>query len=356
VVAFFDSLFSSFPLLDNLTHTLTAAALSHAGLNRKTRFATLAVIAGANLPDVDVVSWAHGTATYLCYHRGLTHALIGVAVLGVLAGWAVHAVGRHKGRNKQGVASNLSWLVVCGLAGSASHLLLDFTNAYGVRPFLPFSSRWVAWDIMFIVDPVLLFVLLMSLGLPALLRLISEEVGGDKPAYRAGALLALAAMALLWVVRDASHRRAIALLDSVQFGSENPLRLGAFPSPANPLSWVGVAETDTAFYVVPVRVLDDHLNTDTARVFRKPESSPALEAAMRTSTGKVFLDFARFPWGQVETSEEGYEVTIRDLRFAMPGSDRPPGFVVRVRLGRDLSVKSEAFSFRSPRGQAKPEN
>jgi inner membrane protein len=238
-------------------------------------------------------------------------------------------------------------LIACGLTGTASHLLMDFTNAYGVRPFLPFSGCWYAWDIMFIVDPVLLFLLAFSLGVPWLLRLISEEVGGGKPAYRAGAVFALAAMAMLWGVRDVSHRRALALLDSVQFRRENPRRLGAFPSPAHPLAWVGVAETDAAFYVLPVRAWDDHLSTDAAQVFRKPESSPALEAAMKTYTGRVFLDFARFPWGQVEAGEEGFEVALRDLRFAMPGAGRP-GFVVRVSLDKELRVRSESFRFSAP--------
>ena len=64
--------------MDNLTHTLTAVALSHAGLRRKTRFATLTLIAAANLPDVDIISRFWGSATYLKYHRGFTHSILGV--------------------------------------------------------------------------------------------------------------------------------------------------------------------------------------------------------------------------------------------------------------------------------------
>ena len=59
--------------VDNLTHTLSAVAISHAGLNRKTRFATLAVVVAANLPDIDAVTLVKGTAAYLHYHRGITH-------------------------------------------------------------------------------------------------------------------------------------------------------------------------------------------------------------------------------------------------------------------------------------------
>jgi inner membrane protein len=337
--------------VDNLTHTLTAVALSHAGLNRKTRFATLAVIAGANLPDADVVTWARGTATYLCYHRGITHSLMGTLTIGIVVGLATHVIGKRFGPGKHGLSTSAFWLVACGLVGTASHLLLDFTNAYGVRPFLPFSSKWYAWDIMFIVDPVLLFLMIAGLGVPALLRLISEEVGSAKPAYRAGAIFALIALCAVWGLRDVLHRRALALLDSVQFGQENPQQIGAFPSPANPFSWIGVAETDSAFYLVNVRAMDDHVNTSSAQVFRKPDVSPALEAAKKTFTGRTFLDFARFPWGQVEASEDGYRVMLRDLRFALPGVERP-SFVVKVDLDKDLRVWSESFSFTFPRNAA----
>jgi len=334
--------------VDNLTHTLTAVALSHAGLNRKTRFATLTVIAGANLPDIDVITWAQGTATYLRYHRGITHSLLGIVVIGTLAGLAAYAWGKRAGPGKRGLPVNAAWLVACGLAGTASHLLLDFTNAYGVRPFLPFSGRWYAWDIMFIADPGVIALLAVGLGFPALLRLISEEVGAGKPAYRTGSILALSAIVLIWGFRDVAHRRAVAQLDSVQFAQENPRRIGAFPSPANPFSWTGVTETDSAFYVVTVSALDDHVQTSDAKVFRKPEVSPALEAAMKTRTGETFLDFARFPWGQVQEIEDGYEVTLRDLRFTMPGAGRP-GFVMKVILDKELRVRSESFSFTSPR-------
>ena len=330
--------------MDNLTHTLTAVAISQAGLNRKTRFATLAVIAGANLPDVDVVAWTRGTATYLQYHRGLTHSLLGVTVLGSLAGAAIYYLGRRAAPKASARPPNLRWLVVCGLAGAASHLLLDFTNSYGVRPFLPFSGRWYAWDIMFIIDPLLLFLLVVGLGVPALLRLMSEEIGARKPAYRTGAMATLTTMALLWGVRDLAHRRVLGLLDSHTYAHENPRRVGVFPAPGNPFAWTGVVETDSSFHVVAASALDDDVNVDDAEVFRKAEPAPALAAAMQTRTAAIFLRFARFLWSDTQEHETGYSVTLRDLRFASLRTERR-GFVVDVKLDKNLRVLSESFSF-----------
>src|SRR2546430_10333065 len=76
--------------MDNLTHTLTGVALSQAGLNRKTRFATLALVIGSNLPDADIVTRLAGSATYLKYHRGITHSVLGVIVLSALLAVAIY--------------------------------------------------------------------------------------------------------------------------------------------------------------------------------------------------------------------------------------------------------------------------
>ncbi len=330
--------------MDNITHTLTAVALSHAGLNRKTRFATLAVIAGANLPDIDIISWADGTATYLQYHRGITHSLLGVVVLGGLAGTVFYYLGRRLVPKKSVPPLSLSWLLLSSTIGTGSHLLLDFTNAYGVRPFLPFSARWYAWDIMFIFDPVLHFLLIVGLGLPWLFRLISEEVGARKPAYRPGAIFALSAMVMLWGVRDLAHRRVVNLLDSYTYNQENPRRLGVYPSPANPFAWTGVVETYSGIHVLPASALENEVDLNERMVFRYAEITPPLEAALKTRTASIFLKFAQFPWGQAQERDDGYEVLLRDLRFYSFNSQRIP-FVMDVKLDKDLRVRSESFSF-----------
>jgi inner membrane protein len=336
--------------LDNLTHTLTAIAMSQAGLNRKTRFATLALVIGANLPDIDLLWSGGGRASYLKYHRGFTHSLVGVTVLGAALAALIYYLGpKAAPPRKASPPLDRRWLFATCWIATGSHFLMDFTNAFGVRVFSPFSERWYAWDIMPIVDFLLLALLTLGLGVPALLRIISEEVGARKPAYQRGAIFALVSLVLLWGVRDVAHRRALSLLDANTYGHENPLDIGAFPTFGNPLAWTGVVETNSAFYVLGVGALADDLDTRHARVFPKPEPSPALEAALKTRTGGVFYDFARFLWSQVDETEDGYNVVLRDLRFASPQEEHQ-GFVARIVLDKNLRVESEGFSFR---GQAR---
>ena len=65
---------------------------------------------------------------------------------------------------------------------------------------------------------------------------------------------------------------------------------------------------------------------------------------MKARTAVIFANFARFLWPQVEETEDGYEVTLRDLRFYAPDDERR-GFVARIYLDKSLRVRSESFSF-----------
>src|SRR5438477_275057 len=107
--------------LDNVTHTLAALALSRAGLNRMTRFATVTLIIGANLPDADLVSALGGGATYLKYHRGITHSLLGAAILATALGALIYLLGRRAPpAKKPGPPLDARWLLAIAWMALAS--------------------------------------------------------------------------------------------------------------------------------------------------------------------------------------------------------------------------------------------
>jgi inner membrane protein len=332
--------------MDNLTHTLTAIAISQTGLNRKTRFATVTLILAGNAPDIDILSVLKGSIAYLKYHRGITHSFVGIIALALLI-WGLMWWLGTKFKPKPDLPLNPRWLLFAALLGTGSHLLLDFTNAYGVRPFLPFSGRWYAWDIMFIVDPLLLTLLILGLGVPWLLRLASEEVGGSKTGLVPGAIFCLGAMLALWGIRDFAHRHARRILESRDYSGEVPQRVSVLPGMVNPFTWIGVVETETSFHVVGLNVFEANGVPEEVETFLKPQSSPALAAAMKTQGGKVILDFARFPWAQVDESDEGYRVSLCDLRFFNP-SAKSRGFTLDVELDKNLQTRSENFYFTVP--------
>jgi inner membrane protein len=327
--------------MDNLTHTLAGIAMSQAGLNRKTRFATLALVLASNAPDVDIVTRIRGTAAYFEHHRGITHSFLGATVLAAILAGSIYYAGRRARPKPAAPPVSAKWLFLVCWIGVGGHLLLDYTNAYGIRLLLPFTGHWYAWDIMPILDLILWLLLIAGLGLPALLRLVSEEVGARKTGYRRGAIFALGSMVLLWGLRDVSHRRALALLGSNNYEDEAPLRYGAFPE-FSPFNWKGVVETESSFHIVEVNSLASVLDAEHTETLRKPEPSPALDAALKTHLAHVFIDFARFPWAQVDEDQDGYEVRVRDLRF---GNGTAGAFETTIDLDRSLHLRSESFSF-----------
>ncbi len=170
--------------MDNVTHTLFGLVLAKTGLERSTPKATLALLIGANLPDLDLRLLARrATSAISNYHRGFSHSLAGLLCQASLL--AAVLLMAHRARSKvaaqakfPNVVSHVSWQEL------GSHSLLDYTNSYGIRPFLPFDGRWFAADLVFIVDPWMLSILASGLMLPFLFRLIYQEIGSKAGGYR----------------------------------------------------------------------------------------------------------------------------------------------------------------------------
>jgi inner membrane protein len=171
--------------------------MGRAGLNRKTALATATLTLGAEAADLDVLSRFGGSAFGLNHHRGFTHSFLGVPLVAAVVVGFIYLLWRLRGREIRNPNLPPRWGLLFGYACLAgfSHILLDFTNNYGVRPFWPISERWLSWDIVFIVEPVLLVALTLGLILPELFSLINEEIGVrtkvSAPKGRLGAILAL---------------------------------------------------------------------------------------------------------------------------------------------------------------------
>src|SRR5581483_6344925 len=109
-------------------------------------------------PDVDGVSFFTDKMRYLEMHRGYTHS----AVLIPLMAMAPVLILRLFTRS--GFRWWMAWLL--SAIGLASHVLLDWTNVYGLRLLLPFSSQWFHLDLTGLIDLWIWGVLLMATLLP----------------------------------------------------------------------------------------------------------------------------------------------------------------------------------------------
>jgi len=310
--------------MEPVTHFLTGAVLSRAGCNRKTALATVTMALAAEAADLDVVAYVRGSATGFIAHRGITHTFLAVPLVAAFVVGVVWLCDRLWQRYRRGrpapAVRRWGWLYLFACLAALSHLLLDFTNNYGLRPFYPFVRTWYAWDIVFIVEPLILVALVAALTLPWFFALIGSEIGvrHKGPRGRLAAITALIFIVALWGLRDFEHRRALAALDAYEFHGEPSHRFAAFPSMVNPFLWSGVAETDTAYYTARVVSLTPEVDPGgRATSFFKP-SAADLASANDSRLGRAYLEWARFPVLESEHLPEpagGQLLRLRDVRF-----------------------------------------
>lgn len=310
--------------MEPITHFLTGACLGRAGFNRKTALATLTMTLAAEAPDLDVIGSVRGSAFAFAHHRGFTHSFIGVPIDALAVVGFVYLLWRVGGRKVKDPNCPPRWglLFLFACVAGLSHILLDFTNNYGVRPFWPFSEKWYSWDIVFIVEPAILAFLILGLVVPSLFGLIDSEIGArDRgPRGRVAATLALAGVALTWGLRDYEHRRAVAALEARTYNGVDPMRASAYPKFLDPFHWDGVVETPAFFALAPVNSLTPEVDPEGRMEIRyKPEETPVTLAAKKSYVGRVFLDWAQYPITETEAlqpPQQGWIVRFQDLRYA----------------------------------------
>jgi inner membrane protein len=370
--------------MEPVTHFLTGACIGRAGLNRKTAYATLAAVLAAEAADMDTLWGLAGPVEGLKHHRGITHTFIAVplvaaAVVGVV--WLLVRGREAWQRRKQAESSDPNkgtpdefggfppirqkkgewmghgrflpeqarqtihwgWLYLTALIAALSHLLLDWTNNYGLRPFFPFNPRWYAGSLVFIAEPMLWVLLLAAMVIPWLLGLIGGEIGVRRSSFRGRgwAIFALTGMVLLWGWRWAEQGRARMLAENTQIATAAVTRMTLEPYPVNPFRWHAILETAEYYQTAEINTLSGEIVSDLRRdVLYKPPETAATEAAKRTLLGQVYLDWGT--WAMVrdvgQESVPGMKppqlplnrtwttVEFTDLRFDYPffGGDRTP--------------------------------
>ena len=352
--------------MEPITHFLTGACIGRAGLNRKTAYATLVAVLAAEAPDLDVFWGFQGPVEGLKHHRGITHTFIGapfVAAAALGATWLYHRWREHRrvrrleflpppepGAPLRPAPQPVRWwwLYFTAFLSSLSHILLDWTNNYGVRPFFPFNPRWYAGSFVFIAEPAFWTLLLAALIIPGILGLAEREISSRHHTThfrgRGWAIFALLGMFLIGCLRYAEHAQAEALIRNNPVTTDPVNRLAAEPYPWNPFRWHIITETQRYYQFAEVNTRTGDIDSDaqTDQIY-KPKDTLAVDAAKKTFLGQVYLDWGRWavvqdigqvqvigidppklPPGRIWTTVE-----FTDLRFGYDfrgtGNTRPPG-------------------------------
>jgi inner membrane protein len=361
--------------MDNLAHSLVGLTSAKAGLERLSPCSTAVCIASANAADADFLSLFFGDRwTLLQHHRGITHSIIGTIAIGLLIPTLALAIERIV-TTLRGRRSRIQFrgLLIASMISAATHPLMDWTNNYGVRPLLPWSSKWFYGDLVFIVDPYMWLVLggamflltshskprtiawtLLGSCVTALIVIAGRSRGASaavttaimiwivglalliglrifgvpKRAGRVTAVAALMLIATYWGALAWMHRSAYG--DAVSVGnaiaaqhSERLLRVAAMPAVATPFTWQCVAETDQAMYRFIVVNGESGEHSPPSRYEKLTgQNAQLVSLAERDRRAQVLLGFARFPIERVNADNCVHQALVQfaDLRYTEPGA------------------------------------
>jgi inner membrane protein len=309
--------------MEPVTHFLTGACIGRAGFNRRTAYATLAATLAAEAPDLDTLWSLGGPVVGFAHHRGITHTFLAAPFIALITTGFVWLIDRLWQARRHSVAEQQPvrwlWVWLSAFVADLSHLLLDWTNNYGVRPFFPFDAHWYSGDLVFIAEPVIWGLLLIALILPALLGLADREIGARRTQFRGRgwAVFALTGMVVLWCWRWAEQAEARNLVQNASVTDTPIRRLALEPYPVNPFRWHAILETDTTWQIAEINTRTNSVESDphTDALF-KPAYTPAIQIARGTRLGQVYVDWSQWP-------------VIRDLgQQTIPGTtppELPPG-------------------------------
>ena len=151
--------------VDSLTQATLGAAVGELVLGK--RLGNRAIAWGAlfgTLPDLDVLlSPLFDHAGWLWWHRGPSHSLLVMALASLLLARPLAKLWRQ---DKVGPVL-AGWFV---LLNWSTHVLIDCFTTYGTLVLWPFDDTRIAFNNLFIIDPLFTLPMLISLGWIAFLR------------------------------------------------------------------------------------------------------------------------------------------------------------------------------------------
>jgi len=297
--------------MDIVTHGLIGAVVARSGFSQRLgRPATVALVTGALLPDIDFVMGFFDQMAAIKYHRGLTHSFIGAIPL-AMAGATLLLKGRM----------GLGFWTLAGLVylGICLHILSDLATSYGTMLLYPLSAERYALDWVFIVDPVYTGILLGGMAL-----------GWWIPNYaRQYARASLIALVVYVAMTGVGQQFALARFrDELTTRGIRPSQIAIFPELPGVARWRGVAQEGATFYESCIALWDR--SGSGLESYRNVVSDTELARVAKLDEVQAYLRFARFPWIQVKEGNPGRTLEFRDLRFGSFG--RRESFLLGVVL------------------------
>jgi inner membrane protein len=310
--------------MDPLTHSLFGLVLGQTGLKRWTRSAAWVAVVASSAPDLDSIFEPFNDVRHLVWHRHFTHSLLFVPLVAAVSVGIVKYVLRRP--------VDVKGAMGLAMACTAGHLLCDTMTYRGMKLLLPLTNTEWGLQSQGLVDPVMLALLGLALGIPFLSNLVSGEIGAKQGSGRATALLFLVLVGGWWYTRYTIRGTALEELRGRVYEGMAPVRVDLMPT-ANPVRFEGMVETEAAFKRLEVD-LREYVDPEAAQTYFKPvftvESGRAAQVAGADAKVQQFLTWAHWPRWQVTRYEGATRWVVVVEELASARDKARPRVVVRL--------------------------
>ncbi|RMG55382.1 MAG: metal-dependent hydrolase, partial [Bacteroidetes bacterium] len=308
--------------MDSLTQIVLGAAVGEATLGKKQggRAALWGAI-GGTIPDLDVIAGMfQGEFQYLIAHRGVSHSIIFSVLMAPLLGRLIF----YLYRGQRGSPREWSWLMFWALF---THPLLDSFTTWGTQLFYPFSDYRVAFNSIFVIDP--LYTLPFAICLLVALSLPRTSLWRQRWNW---AGIVISSLYLLLTVTNKLAVESV-FQQTLHRAGKSVVRLSTYPAPLNNVLWYTVAEEPSGFDVGYYSLLsgldrpkiDFHYIPKNHQLLGGRDDQFVPERLRWMSKGYYAL-------GQQDSSLLWYDLRFGLLNPFLPDTATEPAFVFAYRL------------------------
>jgi len=242
-------------------------------------------------PDLDIVMQLKGDLAYIQNHRGFSHSFPALLIWSGIITIVLHLT--------MPATVPIQTLFLVTAAGAFSHSLFDMFNSYGVRLLWPLVKRKIAFNVVSLVD-----------WLIVTLSILSLIIG----TYRSSFAFSVWAVFMCAYIL---HRKWIALclrrFLRNNYSEYEIQKVVILPARYQIFSWDFLVETKGLFMIGKIHAFS--YGTEVCSKMEKPKSNPFIQAALDSSLGKLFSEFTPHFHVMYEEKDCQHTVQFTDLRY-----------------------------------------
>ena len=321
--------------MDTITHSLAGAVIGYALGSKKENSkysppAKVSVLCGAIVaafPDIDYVTALIDPLLFITYwHRGITHSLVMLPIWAFGLGMLIAILYNRLNQWKAFVTFSAVILL--------SHILLDITTSWNTQIFAPLTDYRVSLRYVFIIDPIVTGIVLISLISTVYFR------------TRWLSLFGIATLVFyIFGLSVLQHNAVKVAKNHTQQHDWVFNEIVALPQPFSPFNWKLIVSDDVGYRVALLNLVrqktsdidkDNHESLISIRNYYRPKHNLDWKYYPRFGNDEkaaevwmhpdfyLFRKFAHYPVvGRVDNSETEICYWYFDLRFLLPVKDTP---------------------------------